>query len=452
MAASDQDWERRYREVVAEYDAKQAEWRRAEAELQRLLLRGLRALASDAAPARVDSESLVGLRRLAEEPESVDPSAVRPDVVRLAERVLTEISHEAPRQQARNAVDIDELRQLALEFVNTLSVPKDQRVRAMAYKRAIEQATTRSEVALAMLDCATWLSSIFQQLWMELGEATHYLDTLNHYLDQIEQFVNDTRDHQARAAQRDKALDEVARRDADDLLAATRDLADADSMVAALQHFCERLRQGLDEWRRASDRARAELDARVADLVEQLQAAHKEAQTLREAVASSEMRVRLDALTGLSNRVAFEERLGEELARLRRGLDSLSLMVLDIDHFKTINDTYGHLTGDNVLARLGAVFRQRLRASDFAARFGGEEFVILLPETRLDGAAQAAEVYRRAVEKLTFPLTDGPALSVTISIGVTEVTPEDTPESAFGRADAALYEAKRGGRNRVVVG
>ncbi len=155
-----------------------------------------------------------------------------------------------------------------------------------------------------------------------------------------------------------------------------------------------------------------------------------------------------DPLTGVHNRRALNERLTEELARSRRFGHPLALLMLDVDHFKAINDRYGHQTGDQVLTVIGRCLREHVRRIDFVARYGGEEFVILLPETDREGARRFAERLRQAVAALEL---GGELASPTVSIGVAVSREADTPDSLLQRADAALYAAKRAGRNRVMV-
>lgn len=160
-----------------------------------------------------------------------------------------------------------------------------------------------------------------------------------------------------------------------------------------------------------------------------------------------------DFLTGLLNRRAFEEAAREEVLRWRRGRDPLSLLVIDADHFKRINDTYGHGAGDEVLRTLAAAIEDQIRDLDVAARIGGEEFVVLLPSTDLVGARACAERVRQAVEEIRITLTDGRLVRATVSIGISQLSrARNTIELLLQGADAALYEAKRRGRNCSVVG
>lgn len=160
-----------------------------------------------------------------------------------------------------------------------------------------------------------------------------------------------------------------------------------------------------------------------------------------------------DELTGVFNRNYFKERLRVEWARATRHRTPLSLVFIDADHFKSINDTHGHLAGDAVLRELAARMTGLSREEDLVARYGGEEFVMLLPETDPLGAARLAERVRQLVAESPFPAPSptGPVeLSVTVSLGVAWLVDGLAEEELLARADQALYAAKQAGRNRVI--
>ena len=152
-----------------------------------------------------------------------------------------------------------------------------------------------------------------------------------------------------------------------------------------------------------------------------------------------------DALTGLANRAAFDERLDEEVHRIRRHQRALTLLMMDVDRFKEFNDTFGHPEGDAVLRKVAGVLQAGSRSCDLVARIGGEEFAVVLPETDLEGAAILAERLRRAIAEAPWEHR-----AVTISVGAATASDSSTGGQLIERADRALYEAKRLGRNRVV--
>ena len=218
-----------------------------------------------------------------------------------------------------------------------------------------------------------------------------------------------------------------------------RPVLDAHGEVAAVmgtvQDVTERKR-AQDTLREAEARFREQLERQVEERTVQLTQANH----------ALENAVRHDALTGLHNRLGANERLRAEFVRLKRGGTPYAVLLLDIDRFKTINDNFGHGAGDEVLRHFGLLVREGLRENDFAARFGGEEFVVILPDTGMDGAMQVAEKLRGEIAAARFP---GP-IRVTTSIGLSCARRDDAAEGdAVFRADQALYRAKGDGRNAV---
>lgn len=184
------------------------------------------------------------------------------------------------------------------------------------------------------------------------------------------------------------------------------------------------------------------------------------AQRVREMEAeSSELKSKLDIaqhkatrdpLTHLPNRLAFEDRLSLEMARWKRLVLPLSMVIWDIDFFKNINDNYGHKSGDKALVVIAKLLSKHCRQTDFIARFGGEEFVMLLPDTDAGTALLVADKLRVTVEKANFR-AGGDKISITLSCGISQAVEGDSKESIFERADKALYKAKQSGRNQCIV-
>jgi diguanylate cyclase len=159
----------------------------------------------------------------------------------------------------------------------------------------------------------------------------------------------------------------------------------------------------------------------------------------------------LDALTRIPNRLAWEQRIVAEMARWERFRQPTCVLAWDIDGFKGINDRYGHRAGDKVLVVVAESLAGGIRGTDFVARYGGEEFVMLLPGTSLENGVAIANQMREAIAQTGFHFRGAP-VSVTISCGITELQEGDTSDEVFDRADRAMYQAKDGGRNRVVSG
>jgi diguanylate cyclase (GGDEF)-like protein len=168
---------------------------------------------------------------------------------------------------------------------------------------------------------------------------------------------------------------------------------------------------------------------------------------LRQANKALELRANFDGMTGLLNRDSFLNQLG----KLRADQDNNVLLIVDVDHFKDINDNFGHPVGDQALSLLGKVFRKILRKNDLAGRIGGEEFGVFLPDTSAPEGQIIGEMLRHEIESMTFEPHHNMRHVITVSIGVTEIAPRQEHSALMENADAALFAAKRRGRNQVVM-
>ena len=186
-------------------------------------------------------------------------------------------------------------------------------------------------------------------------------------------------------------------------------------------------------------------------LSQQLEEATSQINTLSKKLEKTEREVLLDGLTGLNNRKAFDKRLKFLCKQFDENQGFFSVALLDIDYFKKFNDQYGHQVGDEVLRIVGGHLMENLKGKDFPSRYGGEEFVVLLPNTKLDNANAVAEQIRESIsnKRLKIKETGQELDNITISAGVAEIHNGDTAISVIKRADAALYLAKNSGRNNV---
>jgi diguanylate cyclase (GGDEF)-like protein len=200
------------------------------------------------------------------------------------------------------------------------------------------------------------------------------------------------------------------------------------------------------EERRHDRTFRTEILKLTNDLSVMMRESARQNRELVQANRKIELLARTDALTGLGSRRALDEALQRETARAQRRTEPLSLIMADLDHFKSINDRFGHGAGDQALVRAAAVLLAGLRPYDLAARYGGEEFVLLLPAETTEGALAVAERVRRQIAEIELPECPG---GLTVSLGVATWAAGESPEEFVARADAALYVAKRSGRNRV---
>lgn len=279
-------------------------------------------------------------------------------------------------------------------------------------------------------------------------EFAVYLKQLNERLEAFIDTLSQAGEGYGEASECARHFDRELRAQVADLQSSVQGAADLESLKQALEQRLEGLLQSVSAHQRQRDELEGLVAERLRGLVQKVAEMEQEAQQFREHIEEQRQKSLLDPLTGLPNRAAWSERLELEVARYQRYGGQLLLAVLDIDHFKRINDGYGHLAGDRVLKIIAAELQKRLRKTDFIARFGGEEFVLLIPSTPLEGGLQLLEILRAAIEACPFHFRGEP-LTVTLSAGIAAFSEGASSDAVFELADQALYRAKGAGRNRV---
>lgn len=282
-------------------------------------------------------------------------------------------------------------------------------------------------------------------------EFAGYLKQLNERLAAFLDTLTETHEGYTESVESARNFNQELRDQVSGLQASVQEASDLPSLKRALEQRLEGLLNTVSEHQHQREGREEEVSARLQALTQRVAEMEQEAQGFREHLEEQRQKALIDPLTGLANRAGWSERLDLELARWRRYGGDLLLAVLDIDHFKRINDNYGHLAGDKVLKIIAGELARRLRKTDFLARFGGEEFVLLIPGTPLQGGQQLLETLRGAIEACPFHFRGEP-VTITFSAGLTAFAGEDTNDTTFSRADQALYKAKREGRNRIELG
>ncbi|MGA3113588.1 MAG: diguanylate cyclase [Syntrophobacteraceae bacterium] len=211
------------------------------------------------------------------------------------------------------------------------------------------------------------------------------------------------------------------------------------------------IRTALEEKRRSETLRQEKLTEEMESLNENLSRMKKEVDQVHEKRKALEKEILIDPLTGVSNRRALKERLKSELYRFQRYRQFFSMVLFDVDHFKVINDQYGHWAGDRCLKEIIKRIKPILRETDFMGRWGGDEFLVIFPGTDHESAAAVAERLRKLIQNTRF-VYHKQEISLTVSIGVTEIQDSDTSqEMVFNRVDKAMYQAKKKGRNMVAL-
>ncbi|MGY2269889.1 MULTISPECIES: diguanylate cyclase [Pseudomonas] len=332
-----------------------------------------------------------------------------------------------------------------LGLLDELSLPERHRPQAEAMRERLAHGLNWYELLPILDDLAVLMLAITDSGQHEF-EA--YLKQLNERLEAFQGHLQVASDGHADSRSAARELDTQIREQVDGLQSSVQEAADLDSLKHVLESHLEGLLGTMDEHQQQRDLREQETAARLKGLAERVANMEQEAQGYREHLEVQRQKALIDPLTGLPNRAAWSERLDQEVNTWHQRGNNLSLAMLDLDHFKRINDGYGHLAGDKVLKIIANVLRKRLRSTDFIARFGGEEFVLLMPNSSLADALAAGEVLRAAIEACPFHFKGEP-VTITVSMGVAQFQPGERSDLALKRADEALYRAKAAGRNQV---
>ena len=335
-----------------------------------------------------------------------------------------------------------------LGLLDDLTLPERHRPQAEAMRLRLQNGLNWYELIPILDDLATLMLAI-------TGSGQHefetYLQQLNERLEAFQSNLRAASDGHADNRSAAREMDSQIREQVDGLQSSMQDAADLDGLKHALENHLEGLLGTLDHFQKQRDEREQEVASRLQGLADRVAHMEHEALGFREHLEEQRQKALIDPLTGLPNRAAWNERLDQEISQWHQQGNSLLLAMLDLDHFKRINDNYGHLAGDKVLKIIATVLRKRLRGSDLIARFGGEEFVLLMPATIPATGASLLEKLRAAIEACPFHFKGEP-VTVTLSMGMTAFRPGEHSDAALKRADQALYRAKHAGRNRIELG
>ncbi|WP_085619001.1 MULTISPECIES: GGDEF domain-containing protein [unclassified Pseudomonas] len=330
-------------------------------------------------------------------------------------------------------------------LLDDLSLPERHKAQALEMRERVARGLNWYELIPVLDDLAVLMLAITDS---GQHEFETYLQQLNERLEGFQSHLHEASAGHADNSSAARELDTQLREHVDGLQSSVQGAADVDSLKHILENRLEGLLVTMDEHKHERDRREQELAGRLQGLSERVASMEQEALGYREHLEEQRQKALLDPLTGLPNRAAWSERVEREMLEWQAHGGHLAMAILDLDHFKRINDSYGHLAGDKVLKIVADQLRKRLRSGDFIARFGGEEFVLLLPQTSPAAAAQIAEVLRATVEACPFHFK-GERVVITTSIGLGAFRSGERGDQVLKRADAALYRAKESGRNRV---
>lgn len=456
-APENEDWRRKYFDTLRVVEEEKRQFQAIESVLKRLT--GRLCIASMGQTTELDNEIKqlqAAIRREAKSDELEKFATSITEVInRLDERTAapeTKSTVAAPKESLSEVLENDErIRSVLSMLLVELRHDPQLTILSDELDSRLAKSMTREQLPDVLSSLTELVGLRIKHIERAKQEVEALLDQMVGKLDEISRFVVEQgNSHSELRASSEtlnthlvgemKAMGESVDRAADLVQIRTQVRERLDSIDKYLKEFQQR-----EQSRAVAVKARNDqMQARMVEL-------EAEAKRLQSQLQDEQRLATMDVLTKVPNRLAYEKRMEEELQRFKRFKQPVCVAVWDVDHFKKVNDTFGHRAGDRVLAAVAESLSSRLRSTDFLARYGGEEFVMLLCGTPIDAALKVMEGMRDSISQLKLHFRGTP-LSVTISSGVALLSANDSAASVFERADQALYKAKQAGRNQCLAG
>ena len=357
----------------------------------------------------------------------------------------------------------------ATKSVQALEKPLDERLHANIsaelqqliepYFQKNQQDKQLGEVRKKLLDgltqhellecCLILIRLIVKDAVREAGVNSKVIDSLHKSIIDINQDIGSTIETTQAQYEQKESHNKLLQSQLDDIGDVVKQSEDLDHLKSQAQAHLEKMQSTITNRQETEKEEEQALINLLQNMQRQLTSMEKKTQQYRKKLLEQRLQTHSDPLTKIPNRIAYNERIEQEFERWKRSNTSLCMGVVDIDHFKSINDKYGHAAGDKTLQVIAKQLRSNLRKTDFLARWGGEEFVVLFPDSTLSDLKAPLENLRAKLESLPFKFKQQP-VTITASFGVSQFSDKDTIETVFERADKHLYTAKNNGRNQIV--
>ncbi len=339
-------------------------------------------------------------------------------------------------------------RQISVELTNLLSELAFEGKHARSIEEIRLSLLGELSIERLLEACLRTIEIIICSINEERQSAQHFLLKLNEALSSVQQSLLNSAQNNQSIKEKMQQLNQQIERQIALLGKETQAATSLEQLQQLVTSKLGAITQSLQQKELLEQQERHMLMQAVRDMELRLKELEVEALQFKKRLAEQKFRSLQDALTELPNRAAFDERFELELKRWKRYNKPLSIVLADVDHFKNINDSYGHSAGDKTLKIIAKALRQSLRDTDFIARYGGEEFILLFPETTISELEGPLNTLREKIKRIPFKFKDQ-NVPITISFGATQLRSSDTGREAFDRADEALYDAKREGRDKV---
>ncbi|HEB55597.1 MAG TPA: GGDEF domain-containing protein [Gammaproteobacteria bacterium] len=339
---------------------------------------------------------------------------------------------------------------ILIELLEKLDLPHDLCVEAGLIRQRLQPCHEQEKLAQGIEATAALVAEAHSRILDEKKELETFLQQLTQRLQEIDTDLQETVRLQQLSITGSREVNAAVEEEVRGIEQSVETARDLSMLQTDIQSRVIIIRDHMDRFLRA-ELLRDSQSGDISDrLKKELAEAEEEIEVLRRQLDKEREQSMKDALTGLFNRKAYDQYINDELARFRRYGSPFVLAVWDVDHFKSVNDQYGHVAGDKVLKIIATIIAENTRETDIAARYGGEEFAVIMPETTIKAAYKSVEKLREIIQNCAFHFR-GQRVLITASCGITEVRENDTPESIFQRADSGLYRAKEKGRNRCEI-
>ncbi|MFT7410017.1 MAG: diguanylate cyclase [Oleispira sp.] len=367
-------------------------------------------------------------------------------------KILSESEFPSPAISQEETPDYDNIEQdISTMLTNLLA----QLVIPLRYNDQLDDLKSKLVSKLHRYELVPLLEQVANLVIDALGdgqeEFENFLQGLDQRLETIQQLVNNASKGQINRSDSRIVFEGMLEGQVNEIRSVVNSKNNLGELGHSISEHLGLIIQAMHTFSSEDNHREIELTEQLRDMQLKLDEVEKLAVSAQYAIEEQRKKAMHDSLTGLPNREFYQQRLEQELQRIKRYGGKLSLMVCDVDLFKRINDNYGHLAGDKVLNIIAKSLQKNLRSSDFIARYGGEEFVALMPETSTAEAKIIAEKLRKKIERSPFNFKKEP-IQITVSFGISEFAPGESADEVFSRADKALYAAKEKGRNQVQLG
>ncbi|QRN03366.1 diguanylate cyclase [Legionella sp. MW5194] len=372
-----------------------------------------------------------------------DSETILTQVERLIATLTPAQSDDLPSHQAISETVNQSLKQL----LSHLAIPEELHDKVEHVKTLLRSEITR-ELLPSVIDNFTKL--VIDAFSIEQSQLKNYLQDLTSQLHDFDSYLKFANENSQQAKHHTQQLESGIATNINQIQSHVDKAKTIEELSGKISENLATIEQRIKEFKDSEQQRVKAYEAEVQKLQQKLSESERAAEEIKHKLTSQQVIINQDSLTGLPNRASYDEHIHEAYNRWQRGYGELSLAIADIDHFKKINDNYGHLAGDKVLKKVAALFKNSIRSVDFIARYGGEEFIFIFERTSEKEAKRILESLRFAVETCEFCYRDT-RVDVTVSFGLTTFKADEDIETLFMRADAAMYQAKRAGRNRVEV-